>query len=188
MKTTYWMIAASGMFLLATSLDVPSVAHAQSGTRSGGGTGSGVRRGVPQRQQQTFEQKFWSYLKSARYTEWAPVPGQTTGFYEGQSPHGAQLKTYVNRTFFDQPEAPPHGSIVIKENYMPDKQLAAITVMYRVKDYDPENNDWYWVKYDADGTVALTPPEKGSKPIAGRFQSCIECHQSAEGDDFLFTN
>jgi len=60
--------------------------------------------------------------------------------------------------------------------------------MYRSKGYDPDNNDWYYVKYQPDGTVAMTPPEKGNQPIQGRFQSCIECHSSADGGDFVFAN
>ncbi len=32
----------------------------------------------------------------------------------------------------------PAGAIVVKENYMPDKKLAAITVMYKVAGYNPE--------------------------------------------------
>ncbi len=96
---------------------------------------------------------------------------------------------YVNRIASGDPKALPHGSIIIKENYGKDqKTLMAITVMYRVKGYDAAHNDWYWVKYNADGTVARTPADKGSMPIAGKFKSCIDCHSSAGGDDYYFAN
>ena len=64
----------------------------------------------------------------------------------------------------------------------------AITVMYRTRGFDPQHNDWYWVKYNPDGTVARTPAAKGSKRISGKFKSCIDCHSGAKGDDFYFAN
>lgn len=33
-------------------------------------------------------------------------------------------------------------SIVVKENYKPDKTLAAITVMHKVAGFDPAGGDW----------------------------------------------
>lgn len=151
---------------------------AQSGSR--GGTAQPTR---------TFEAKFWNYLQDTHYTNWAPAPGQKEGHYPGQSPHGAFLKMYLNRKAIANPKNMPHGSIIVKENFGKDgKTLMAVTVMYRVEGYDPQNNDWYWVKYKPDGSVALTPPDKGSKRIAGRFKSCIECHSGSDGNDFAFFN
>lgn len=67
-----------------------------------------------------------------------------------------------------------------------EKKLGALTIMYRAKEgYDPENNDWYWVKYLPNGKVAKTGE---GMPIAGKVKSCIECHASAAGDDYVFTN
>jgi hypothetical protein len=60
--------------------------------------------------------------------------------------------------------------------------------MYEAKGYDAQYGDWYWVKYNLDGSVARTPREKGGQPIRGLFASCIQCHDSAAGDDFVFTN
>jgi hypothetical protein len=159
------------------------------GSRYQGGGGEYYQDRGPRQERQTFEQKLWDYLQSAHYKNWAPGPGQNGDFYEGESPHGAFLKIYMNRTAAGYPAEMPNGSVIIKENYGADsKTLMAITVMYRSKGYDAEHNDWYWVKYNPDGTVALTPPDKGSRPIAGRFASCIECHSSAQGDDFVFVN
>ena len=83
----------------------------------------------------------------------------------------------------------PIGSIIVKENYGEDKKtLMAITVMYRARGYDREHKDWFYIKYNPDGTVAKTPANKGSKPIYGRFSSCINCHEGAAGGDYLFAN
>lgn len=151
---------------------------------------NGVRSDViAQQGGQNFESRFWRWLQSAQYKNWAPQPGKTGDIYEGQSPHGAFLKVYMNRTAAGKPNEMPHGSILVKENYGKDKKtLMAVTVMYRAKGYDKDHKDWYWVKYMPDGTVAKTPPEKGSKPIAGRFPSCIACHEGADGDDYSFAN
>ena len=137
-----------------------------------------------------YEERFWDYLKSVEYKNWAPGPGQNGDFYPGESPHGAFLKMYLNRTAIaDAENLLPHGSVVIKENYGPDKKtLMAITVMFRSKGYDPEHNDWYWVKYMPDGTVAKAPPDKGSMKLAGKVKGCIMCHGDADGDDFAFIN
>jgi len=82
-----------------------------------------------------------------------------------------------------------HGSVVIKENYGEDKKtLVAVTVMYRVKGYNADAGDWYWVKYNADGTVANAPPDKGGMRLSGRVKGCIDCHSGAGGGDFAFIN
>jgi len=170
-------------------LDSLEQASAQSGSR-----GSGSRGGYNTREgfQNTrpFEDKLWTYLTSQKYENWAPVPGKRDGFSKGESPHGAFLKMYLNRTAAGNPKELPSGSIIIKENFGPDqKTLMAITVMYRSKGYNPAGGDWYWAKYNPNGTIARMPPDKGSMKIAGKAQGCIMCHgESAEGKDFAFFN
>ena len=67
--------------------------------------------------------------------------------------------------------------------------LKAITVMAKREDgYDPENGDWFWVKYKPDGSLHTNA--KGMK-LAGRVakgmdKGCIFCHQSASGNDLVF--
>ena len=96
---------------------------------------------------------------------------------------------YLNRTAIANSNNLPHDSILIKENYGQDKKtLMAITVMYRAKGYNPEAGDWYWVKYNPNGTVAKAPPEKGSMPLQGKLKGCIKCHGGADGKDFAFVN
>lgn len=132
-----------------------------------------------------FAEEFWQYLTEAQYRNWAPWPGQDMGFVPGQAPHGAKLKLYVNRTVAAGAEEVPEKAIIIKENFTPDEKLAAITIMYRPeREYDPEHGNWYWVKYNPDGTVATM---NGNR-LAGKVQSCIECHSTAQGDDFIFSN
>jgi hypothetical protein len=54
--------------------------------------------------------------------------------------------------------------------------------------YDPDNNDWFWVKYTPDGGLHTNP--KGMK-LAGRVakgmpQGCLACHGARKGTDYQF--
>ena len=164
--------------VVSTFLPPDHRAKAQSGSR-----GTGRRAGV------SFETRFWNYLGEAQYTNWAPSPGQSDGFQKGGSPHGAFVKMYLNRTAAGNPKKPPYGSIIVKENYGPmKKKLMAVTVMYRVKGYNPKGGDWYWVKYMPNGTVAAMKTPKGRMRLAGKLKGCIECHSGSAGDDYTFFN
>lgn len=175
------LIAIGGWMALPSS-DV----QAQSGSRNGG---SGTRFGgndtiVPRQIERPFEVRFWSWLRDIEYRNWAPVPGQGAGHYEGKSPHGDLLKMYVNRTAAGNMKELPNGSILVKENFNKDKQLMAVTVMYRSTGYDAQHNDWYYAKYDARGQIQF----KGTTKLAGRVKGCIDCHAGADGDDYVFAN
>ena len=59
--------------------------------------------------------------------------------------------------------------------------------MYKRPGYDPENQDWFWVKYLPDGALDKNP---AGMSLAGRVakgadQGCIACHSGEE--DYLFT-
>lgn len=136
----------------------------------------------------TFDDKLWNYLLRSKYKNWAPVPGKSDAAYEGESPHGAYLKMYLNRLAAGNADSLPNGSIVIKENFTPAKELAAITVMYKTAGYNPKAGDWYWVKYNTDGTVASKSTPKGAMRLSGRVGGCIDCHGDAGGGDFAFFN
>jgi hypothetical protein len=110
------------------------------------------------------------------YTEYAFWPG-VEGLMEGNAPHGALIKTFVNSKALKPTAAGyPYGSIVVKENYMPDTTLAKLTIMYKVKGYDPRSGDWFWAVYTPDGAVEAE----------GKIQSCIGCHSVRGDDDYIF--
>ena len=126
-------------------------------------------------------QAVYDYItKTNPYQNWSLYPGKDK-FYKGRHPHGALLTSYVNdvalKGINNKVGTLADGAIVIKENYMPDKALGAVTVMYRVKGYDPDAGDWFWAKYKADGAI-----EKEGK-VAG----CIGCHTAAISNDWIFT-
>jgi hypothetical protein len=118
--------------------------------------------------------------------------------YKGQPPHGAILTTVDTRLTMGSNK----GELIIKKNYDgpgvskqtvaddPQGYLKAITVMYRRTGYDPENKDWFWVKYKPDGSLHTNP---SGMPLAGRVakgmsSGCIACHQAAPGGDFVFNH
>jgi len=118
--------------------------------------------------------------------------------YTGTHPHGAILDTIDAKTKVGRDE----GAVIIKRNYGgegvskssvaddPGKFLKAVTVMFKRQGYDPENKDWFWVKYAPDGSILKNP--KGMK-LAGRVakgmpEGCIACHTAAPGGDMVYNN
>ena len=123
----------------------------------------------------------WKHITVKKpYTNWKLWPG-TEKMYEGTQPHGAFLTTYVTKGARQAIEKKKgkfvQGAIIVKENYMPDKTLAAVTVMYKAKGYNPEAGDWFWAKYKPDGSV-----EK-----EGKVGGCIKCHSAKADNDWVFT-
>lgn len=121
----------------------------------------------------------WSYLQRSDYdTTWAYWPG-LDDFYGGSEPHGLLLTTYVNETaraaVNDGADRMPAGAIVVKEAYLPDRSLESVAVMYKVDGYDPGHRDWFFARYDPDGSARAH----------GRVQSCQECHR--DGLDYIMT-
>ena len=110
--------------------------------------------------------------------EFTIFPG-TTEMYEGTEPHGSFLTVYVNDIALKSVKNKKYSnnSIILKENYSPEKKLAAITVMYKVNGYNPEGGDWFWVEYD--------PAFKVLKE--GKVKGCLDCHSKTKGSDYTFT-
>jgi len=126
-------------------------------------------------------QAVFEYVTASNpYQGWNLWPGKEK-LYPGRHPHGSLLTTYVSPLAFYAIEgkggAIPDTAFIVKENYTAEKELAAVTVMYKVEGYNPEGGDWFWLKYTPDGKI-----EKEGK-VAG----CIGCHSSAQGNDWLFT-
>ncbi|MBD3335713.1 MAG: hypothetical protein GF355_09375 [Candidatus Eisenbacteria bacterium] len=140
-----------------------------------------------------FAGKLWDAIQG--YEEWP----MSSGVYPGTSPHGKFLCVSYNMVHVGG--TPYH--VVIKDNFggegattesvsqAPGEYLAAVTVMVqREAGYDPQNGNWYWVKYLPDGSLDKNP--KGME-LAGRVgkgmeTGCIPCHGNAKGGDYFFTN
>lgn len=119
--------------------------------------------------------------------------------YKGTEPHGAVLENMEARLTVGGHTGPAF----VKRNYVGPgitvdqvansgrEHLDSVTVMYRrERGYDPDNQDWFWAKYNPDGTLQSNP--KGMK-LAGRVakgapQGCIACHRGAPGGDYVYTH
>jgi hypothetical protein len=113
------------------------------------------------------------------YKKWKIWPGKGE-LYKGTEPHGSLLTTYVNDIALDSiknKKGMSNNSIIVKENYAPNKELVAVTVMYKVKGYNPDDGDWFWAKYSAAFEIIAE----------GKVKGCLACHGTVKGNDFVFT-
>lgn len=143
----------------------------------------------------SYAAKLWAAMQEAHLVG----DGMIRSFpYDGIAPHGMMLETFYSEATVDGHT----GTLVVKRNYGPEgvevdavladpkKHLGAVTVMFRREaGYDADNQDWFWAKYLADGSLDKNP--KGMQ-LAGRVAKgadvgCIACHSGAPGDDYLFT-
>ncbi|MDO9631508.1 MAG: cytochrome P460 family protein [Humidesulfovibrio sp.] len=116
--------------------------------------------------------------KTDPYAKWDLMPG-TTKMRQGKEPHGALQNVYVNKAALkaikDKAGAMPDGAIVVKENYMADKKLSSVTVLYKKKGFNPEAGDYMWLKYGADMKILAQ----------GKPAPCIQCHTQAKANDYV---
>ena len=181
-----WLIAAA---LLAIS----ALALAPAGLRSvarAAGPPFGNAEDV------AFAQALWQQLQQALLV--GPQTIHTTP-YKGTEPHGAILET-LERELSVNGHA---GPVLVKKNYVgknlskmevanhPDRHLNSITVMFRREaGYDPQDLDWFWVKYNPDGSVQKNPKgiAMAGRVAKGAPKGCIACHTAAPGHDFVYNH
>lgn len=140
-----------------------------------------------------FAQKVWAAMGG--YQNWLV----RTGILPGRSPHGKFIRTYYSILNIDG----KHYHAIVKDNYggkdvtidqvkkSPDDYLMSITVMVqREAGYDPDNQDWFWVKYGKDGSIDKNGQgvAMAGRVVKGADKGCIACHKSAQGGDYFYTN
>lgn len=136
-----------------------------------------------------YAKKLWTDLSKAGFNH---TPAK---LYVGGPPHGKVREVLEGKINGQR--------VIVKRNYggkgvsvksvsgNRSKYLKAVTVMAkREAGYDSDNNDWFWVKYKADGSLHTNP--KGML-LAGRVakgmdKGCIACHKSASGNDMVFVH
>ena len=123
--------------------------------------------------------ELWNYItKTSPYTQWS-FWDDHKGMIEGREPHGSLHKVYVNNAAYSSHSVPlKYGAIQVKENYNKNQKLMAITVMYKLKGYNPDDGDWFWAKYSPDGMA---------KPY-GKPSGCIGCHGAKADNDFVIVH
>jgi len=118
-------------------------------------------------------------VKYNPYQRWELWPGKGR-LYKGTEPHGALLTTFINSTArfsIKSKKGMSTGSIIAKENYTADKKFVALSVMYKIKGYNPSAGDWFWAQYAPDGKAL----------VSGKVQKCIDCHSKKKDNDYIFT-
>lgn len=113
----------------------------------------------------------------------APPQGQQEALARVHGPHAVHaINVRVSPTGRDEFLARnpvPVGTVVVKEKLTGNGPPVAVATMTKKEPgYDPDNGDWEYayreLKTDA-------PP-----PTVGRIESCIACHRTTAGKDFLF--
>lgn len=119
--------------------------------------------------------------------------------YKGMPPHGLILELMEKDVTIDGHK----GALVIKKNYGgngltindvigdPNKYLKAVTIMFkREAGYDAENKDWFYGKYNSDGSLQKNPKDMklAGRVAKGAPTGCISCHKAAPGGDFIYNH
>ena len=125
--------------------------------------------------------KLYDYItRDNPYVKWELWPGKSR-LYKGREPHGSLLTTHVNNHAYFSAKGKKGemaaDSIIVKENYTSRKKLAALTVMYKIKGYNPAAGNWFWAKYEPYGNVLAS----------GKVEACINCHGDNKTNDFIMT-
>jgi Cytochrome P460 len=119
----------------------------------------------------------WNYFtKENPYIQWGFWPDHQ-GLQPGRAPHGPLHKVYVNDRALKSRRLPlPDGALEVKESYSAEKKLVALSVMYKLKGYNPgDGGDWFWAEYTPDGKVGKF----------GKVAGCIGCHAIRSYNDFV---
>ena len=122
----------------------------------------------------------WKYItETSPYQKWGMWTDHE-GIQPGRAPHGPFHRVFANDVLLKADGTPvPFGSIQVKESYTEDKKtIAAVTVMYKLKGFNPSDGDWYWAKYSPDGQVGP----------AGKIKGCIGCHGTRAKNDFILVH
>lgn len=121
------------------------------------------------------------YLEEVGYKEnWDLWPGLGEK-YSAREPHGILITTYLNSSALDalvrKQGVMPDGAIIIKENYTANGGFEAHTVMYKKAGFNPDHNDWFWLRVLEDGTIE----EEGSS------EACQACHGQVAVNDYIWS-
>lgn len=121
----------------------------------------------------------WQYIsKTLPYTQWQTWE-ETAGIQPANPPHGPLRRIYVNEPALHAAKpAFPEGAIIIKENLSTKEELTSLSVMYKVKGFNPSGRDWFWVRYSPAGKVEAV----------GKPRGCVGCHSSRAFNDYVFVH
>jgi hypothetical protein len=134
---------------------------------------------APLTQAEISGERLWRRITAeSDWDTWSSWPGYE-GVRPGQSPHGKLHEVYVNYVLIGALPATgrvaPEGSVIVKENFDSNRKEISVTVMAKVKGFDPEHDDWFWASYDPTGKVQAE----------GKVALCIDCHSGMKVNDYV---
>ena len=124
----------------------------------------------------------WDYLQKVNYRkEFHMWPG-TAAFRKGTEPHGPLVTTWLNGDAWFIVDSKKFDrfaddSLIVQEDYSPDKKLKSISIMYKETGFNPGGADWFWAKYGPDGKIE----------VEGCAAKCIDCHAKKKSNDYVVT-
>ncbi|NOX14781.1 MAG: hypothetical protein GXP61_01895 [Epsilonproteobacteria bacterium] len=136
-----------------------------------------------------------SYAKSLwQKMEAKGLNSTPANLYVGGPPHG-KVREIVESTI-------DGNRVIIKRNYRGKdmtvakvaanraKYLVSVTVMLKRKGFDPQDADWFWVKYTPNGTIMKNKKKMSlaGKIAKGKPIGCIACHAGAPKGSFVFSH
>ena len=150
-------------------------------TDSGGTDGATTDPDGTEAPTPTGVELFAIIMQDDPYQDWGQFP-DFQGTLPSALPHGPMSRVFINSEVesildaFDG--ALPDGSIIVKENVGVDPSVteAALTVMWKVTGFDPDNNDWFWANMTPQGEIVAE----------GAVPACAACHGGARANDFIF--
>ncbi|MCG8556062.1 MAG: hypothetical protein MJD61_12365, partial [Proteobacteria bacterium] len=168
-----------------------------------GGAGAGGAAGFGTDDDKLKARALWERMKSDSYQDtWAPYPGMgdpADGGRPKRVPDSVtahpdpvtHVRIFLNDVADSNPEQLADGAIIAKENYTADdpNMFDSITVMQKLKDYDPDNNDWFWAKFDPMGDLLMNAAgvALAGKIGKGGTMGCIPCHRSTDATGSMNT-
>jgi hypothetical protein len=136
-----------------------------------------------------YAKRLWNQMEEMGFSS---TPGV---LQPGQSPHGSVIEIVEGTIGGKQVIAKRNyaGEDISVEDVEGDRAqyLAAVTVMAkREAGYDPENGDWFWVKYQPDGAIDTTAEGMGlaGRVAKGMESGCIACHKKSAAPDMVFSH
>lgn len=132
--------------------------------------------------QPTAQDLFKTITQTDPYQNWGQFP-DAQGIVPSSAPHGPMARIFINEPVEQALDADvgqlPDGAIIVKEQVgQSDSDKAeALTIMWKVDGFDPQNNDWFWADIKPDGTVMAE----------GKIDGCISCHSIVRDNDFVYT-
>jgi hypothetical protein len=142
-----------------------------------------------------FAENLWQALEQNRLV--GPNRFQTMP-YQTPPPHGHFVEAIDGRISV----AGRDDIVIVKKNFGktkqetrqqiaddPDQFMTSITVMFkREAGYDSDNKNWFWAKYNPDGTLQKNPKgmQLAGRVAKGKDKGCIACHTAAPGADYVY--